>query len=169
MCDGNYEEALRVITSAPAQADDHQFEFVSKHEVLARLYGLLKQPAKARAEYDSSRVLLERKVAERPDDSRLHSALGITYAGLGRKDDAIREGKKAGELLPISREAWRGAYRARDLAHIYVMTGEYDAAMDQLEHLLSIPSELSASLLRIDPRWAPLRTNPRFQTATAEK
>jgi serine/threonine protein kinase/TolB-like protein/tetratricopeptide (TPR) repeat protein len=169
MCDGNYEEALRVITSAPAQADDHQFEFVSKHEVLARLYGLLKQPAKARAEYDSSRVLLERKVAERPDDSRLHSALGITYAGLGRKDDAIREGKKAVELLPISREAWRGAYRARDLAHIYVMTGEYDAAMDQLEHLLSIPSELSASLLRIDPRWAPLRTNPRFQTATAEK
>jgi eukaryotic-like serine/threonine-protein kinase len=169
MCDGNYEEGVRVITTAPAQAEDHQFEFVPKNLLLGQLYGLLKQPSRARAEYDSARVLLERKVQEHSDDSRFHSALGIAYAGLGRREDAIREGKKGVELLPISREAWRGTYRVRDLAQIYVMTGEYDAAMDQLEHLLSIPCEVSVPLLRIDPRWAPLRGNPRFQTAVAEK
>ncbi|HEY6191189.1 MAG TPA: protein kinase [Bacteroidota bacterium] len=169
MCDGNYEEGIRVITASPAQANDHQFEFVPKNLVLGELYGLLKQPAKARAEYDSARELIERKVHDRPDDSRLHSALGITYAGLGRKEDAIREGKKGVDLLPVSKEAWRGAYRVRDLARIYAMTGEPDAAMDQLEHLLSIPAEISVPLVRIDPRWAPLRGTPRFQAAVAAR
>ena len=62
MCDGNYEEGVRVITTAPAQAEDHQFEFVPKNLLLGQLYGLLKQPSRARAAYDSARVLLERKV-----------------------------------------------------------------------------------------------------------
>jgi hypothetical protein len=63
----------------------------------------------------------------------------------------------------MSKEAWRGAYRVEDLARIYVMTGEYDAAVDQLEFLLSRPGNLSASLLRLDPTWTPLREHPRFQ------
>src|ERR1051326_1803762 len=126
-------------------------------------------PARQRAPYDSARALIERKVHDRPDDSRLHSALGIAYAGLGRKEDAIREGKKGVDLLPVSKEAWRGAYRVRDLARIYAMTGEPDAAMDQLEHLLSIPAEISVPLVRIDPRWAPLRGTPRFQAAVAAR
>lgn len=169
MCDGKYDGALTIISSAPNEPPENQFEFIPRTQFLAQLHELMKQPAKAHAYYDSTRVFLERKVQEHPDDSRLHSALGIAYAGLGRKEDAIREGKRGVELLPISKEAWRGTYRVRDLAHIYTMTGEYDSAMDQIEHLLSIPSEISVPLLRIDPRWAPLRGTPRFQTAVAEK
>ncbi len=67
------------------------------------------------------------------------------------------------ELLPMSKEAWRGAYRVEDLARIYVMTGEYDAAIDQLEFLLSRPGDLSISLLQLDPQWKPLWDHPRFQ------
>ncbi len=103
------------------------------------------------------------KIEAQPDDSRLHSTLGIAYAGLGRKEDALREGKLAVDLLPISKEAYRGAYRAIDLAQIYAMVGETDAAIDRLEHLLSIPGPLSVSLLRLDPIWDPLRDHPRFQ------
>ncbi len=62
----------------------------------------------------------------RPDDARYRSALGIAYAGLGRKEDAIREGELAVELLPMSKEAWRGAYRVEDLARIYATVGEYE-------------------------------------------
>ncbi len=63
----------------------------------------------------------------------------------------------------MSKEAWRGAYRVEDLARIYVMVGEYDAAIDQLEFLLSRPGELSIPLLRLDPHWKPLWDHPRFQ------
>ena len=67
------------------------------------------------------------------------------------------------ELLPVTKEAWRGLYRVDALAKIYVMVGEFDAAIDQLDFLLSIPSQLSIPLLRLDPAWAPLRDHPRFK------
>ena len=119
--------------------------------------------------YDSARALVESKIEERPEDSRLHSALGIAYAGLGRKEDAVREGNLAVELLPISKEAYRGAYRAIDLAQIYAMFGETDAAIDRLEHLLSIPGPLSVSLLRLDPIWDPLARSPPLSAAGTER
>jgi hypothetical protein len=87
----------------------------------------------------------------------------LDNASLGCKEDAVREGKKAVELLPVSQDAWRGPYRVADLARIYMMVGEHDAAIDQLEYLLSIPGEISIPLLRLDPTWDPLRDNPRFQ------
>ncbi len=63
----------------------------------------------------------------------------------------------------MSKEAWRGANRVEDLAVIYTMVGEYDAAIDQLELLLAVPSPMSVPMLRIDPTWNPLRGHPRFQ------
>lgn len=57
----------------------------------------------------------------------------------------------------------RGPYRVEDLARIYVMVGEFNVAIDQLEHLLSRPGELSIPFLRLDPTWNPLRNYPRFQ------
>ena len=91
------------------------------------------------------------------------SALGIAYAGLGRKQEAIRQGEVAVDLLPTSKDAMRGPYRLMDLAQIYTMVGDYDRAVKWLEYLLSIPSRLSKVLLRIDPTWDPLRNHPRFQ------
>ena len=78
------------------------------------------------AAYDSARNTLESKIQQQPDDARFHSSLGIAYVGLGRNQDAIREGKLAVELLPVTKEAWKGLYRIEDLARVYVMVGEYD-------------------------------------------
>ena len=117
----------------------------------------------AKKYYDEGRSVLEAKIQQQPNDVRFHSALGIAYAGLGRKQDAIREGKLAVELLPVNKDAWRGTSRVRDLARIYVMVGEFDLAIDQIEFLLSIPGGLSIPLLRLDPVWAPLREHPRFK------
>ena len=101
-------------------------------------------------------------IEENPKDSRLHSSIGLVYAGLGNKEEAIRAGKKGVELLPITKEAWRGAIRVRDLAHIYAVVGEYDKALDEIELLLSVPSTLSENILRLHPKWDPLRKHPRF-------
>ena len=113
--------------------------------------------------YDSARVVIESKLTTLPDDARLHSALGIVLAGLGKKDEAIREGIRATELLPITKEAWRGFLRELDLAKIYSMVGDYDLAIDKLEYLLSIPGELSVPYIKLDPVWQPLLKIPRFQ------
>ena len=72
-------------------------------------------------------------------------------------------GKRAVELLPVEKEAWRGTYRIEDLARIYTVVGEYDKAIDKLESLLSRPGMLSVNILKLDPVWDPLRDHPRFQ------
>ncbi len=95
-------------------------------------------------------------------------AASITYAGLGHKDDAMRERALAVELLSMSKEAWRGAQRVEDLARIYTMVGEYDAAIDQLDSLLAVPSPSAVPRLRIDPAFDPLRDHPRFQALLAK-
>jgi Flp pilus assembly protein TadD len=109
-----------------------------------------------------------REIGERPDDARLYGALGIAYAGLGRREEAIRAGRKGVELLPIEREAWRGATRVEELARIYALVGEHEAAIELLELLLSRPSQMSVALLRLDPVWDPIRDHPRFQALLKE-
>ena len=158
-----YEQTLKNLALMPSEVLDDQFHFVPKTRLYAQIYGLMGEKQKEQKYFESARLFLENKVKKQPDDSRLHSALGIAYAGLSFKDKAIQEALKATELLPISKEFWKGTYRVQDLAQVYVMVGEYDKALDKIEYLLSIPGELSIPLLKIDPVWAPLRNHPRFQ------
>jgi tetratricopeptide (TPR) repeat protein len=129
----------------------------------ARIYGFMNETELAKKYYDEARSILESKIQENPEDARFHSSLGIAYAGLDRKEDALREGRLGVKLLPVTKDAWTSAYRVEDLAKIYVMVGEFDAAIDQLEHLLSIPGPFSIPLLRLDPAWNPLRNHSRFK------
>jgi len=164
--DKNYQEALDRL-SLKSEDIDYQHFFIPRAIQYARIYGYMNENELAKKYYDEGRNILEAKIQQQPEDARFHSTLGIAYAGLGRKQDAIREGKLAVELLPITKEALRGYYRVSDLARIYVMVGEFDAAIDQIEFLLSIPGELSVPLLRLDPVWAPLREHPRFKKLLA--
>jgi non-specific serine/threonine protein kinase len=159
----NYRKALDELARVSVVFDEGQWWFIPKDQLMAYTYQLMGEPLRARALYESALDLLERELKERPDDDRVHSSLGMVYAGLGRKEEAIREGKLGVELVPVSKNAVIGPFRADDLAFIYVLTGEHDDAIDQIESLLSIPCWLSVPLLRLDPRWDPLRDHPRFQ------
>jgi len=161
--DGKYQEALAQLSSCKVEAFSSQLVFIPKAQVYGEINGLMGNKEVERDHYESAASILQTRVQQEPNDARFHSALGIAYAGLGRKQDAIRQGRLAVEMLPVSKEAWRGFYRAKDLAQIYVMVGEFDLAIDQIEFLLSIPGELSIPLLRLDPVWAPLREHPRFK------
>jgi serine/threonine-protein kinase len=160
-----YAEALEWLSSYHSEAILFYIERLTpKALYYAQVYALLGQPERALAYYDSARVFLEAELVEKPNDERLNSALGIAYAGLGRKEDAIREGKLGVELMPIEKDTWgKGPARLEDMAQIYVLVGEHDAAIDQLDYLLTIPSRISVNRLRIDPTWDPLRDHPRFQ------
>jgi non-specific serine/threonine protein kinase len=155
-CAGDYQAALEGYA-----INDPSLPGASHYD-RAAVYALLDKPGLARAHYDSARVVLERSVAVDAKNARHHAGLGIAYAGLGRKEDAIREGELAVELAPISEDAHWNPAVALSLARIYTMAGEHDAAVDRLELLLSIPGDVSAPMLRIDPTWAPLRAHARF-------
>jgi tetratricopeptide (TPR) repeat protein len=89
--------------------------------------------------------------------------LGLAYAGLGRNEEAVRIAREAMAQDPLSEDALLGTYRLELAAVIFARTGRVEEAIDHLEVLLSVPSETSAALLRLDPAWDPLRDNPRFQ------
>ena len=153
---------LARLALTPGESLGWQDWFLPKAQLTGLVYQLMGKPERARASYDSARVLMEKEVKERPDDHRIRSSLGIVYAGLGRKDEAIHEGKLGVELFPVSKDALTGPFRVEDLAFIYTLVGEHDSALDKLEYLLSIPcTNMSVPLLRLDPRWDPLRDHPR--------
>jgi serine/threonine protein kinase/tetratricopeptide (TPR) repeat protein len=158
-----YPDARDILDASPFETYESQFYFIPKALLYAQLYELMGQPDRALAYYDSSATLLESRLRDWPDDPRLHGALGIALAGLHWREDAVREAELGVELQPVEQEAWKGTWRLEELARVYTMVGEYDAAIDRLDRLLSIPSEMSVALLRIDPTWDPLRDHPRFQ------
>ena len=88
-------------------------------------------------------------------------------AALGRKEDAVREGRRAVELLPVTKDAWTGAEVLKNLAITYAWAGEKDLATKQLEDLVRIPSPISYGQLRLHPFWDPLRGDPRFEKIVA--
>jgi serine/threonine-protein kinase len=161
--DRRYEAALSQLSSEAPEVMSGQFHFTPRALLYAQVYELMQRRDVARSYYDSTRTLVSSELRKHPDDPRLHSALGIAYAGLRLKREAINEGRKAVELLPISQEAYRGYFREWDLARIYVMVGEHDAAIERLKYLLSIPGLLTAAWLRVDPVWDPLRSHRDFR------
>ncbi len=164
--DRRYDQAIARVHEMP-EVLEGQARFAPRTQLFAQVYGLMGRGALARVYYDSARSYVVGRVAQRPDDARLHTALGVVFAGLGRKQEAIQEGERGVALLPVTKEAYQGYYRALDLARIYTMVGEYDAAIDRLEYLLSIPGHLTTAWLRLDPTWDPLRGHPRFQRLLA--
>lgn len=133
----------------------------------ARLYRAAGRMGDARAESGRAVPILERLVAERPDDHRVHAALGEAYAGLGRKEEAIEAAERAVELYPVSRDALQGPSFLIDLATVYALVGEHERALGRIEELLAMPSRLWAGHLQTDPRWDPLREHPRFRWRAA--
>ena len=87
----------------------------------------------------------------------------LIWRVIGLKEQAIREAKNGVESLPVSKDTFTGPLYVIKLAMIYLLVGEYDLAVDRLDYLLSIPSPLSANLLRLDPFWEPLREHPKFK------
>ena len=132
--------------------------------VVAQLGG---DKAAARVAFTNARAEGARLVAEQPGYAEGLCVLGMADAALGNKEEAIREGRRAIELMPISKNAIEGPLLIQYLALIYAWTGEKDLALEQLSVVASIPSHLSNGHLRLHPYWDPLRGDPRFEKIVA--
>jgi serine/threonine protein kinase/tetratricopeptide (TPR) repeat protein len=122
----------------------------------------------ARAAFDSARKQLSEEVHNQPDYAAALCALGVVDAVLGNREDAIREGERAVELTPVSKNAIEGATLVRYLAVIYAWAGEKDRAIQRLAETTYLPgSHISYGYLRLHPFWDPLRGDPRFEAIVA--
>src|SRR6202035_2043233 len=119
---------------------------------------------------------IEKWVRDDPNNPDRVAQLGLLYAYMHRKEDAIREGRRAVELEPESQNAFHGATKAANLALIYALVSEPDQAITLIERLLSIPGpvafpdlpeNITLADLRLRWEWDSLRSDPRFQKILA--
>jgi serine/threonine protein kinase/tetratricopeptide (TPR) repeat protein len=150
----------RLLTLPPSAFDDNRATWGL---VRAQVYRHRGQPERARVYADSALPQSEKTVLEAPDQGQAHVLFGLTLAYAGRKAEAVREGERGVALQPMTQDAYLGPYIQQQLARIYLLVGEPEKALDQLEPLLRVPHTLSPGWLRIDPTWDALRRHPRFQ------
>ncbi len=165
MSDRNYEKTLEILNSLSFDSIEYQDLYFNKNLSFADTYYFMNEPALMKTHADKARIALEELVKEHPEDPRYRLDLGRSYAYLGRKEEAIREGNQAVNLEPVSKDAMAGLGYVVELADILIIVGEYDKAIEQLEYLMSIPAgqDLSLNTLQLSPWYDPIRDLPRFK------
>jgi TolB-like protein/Flp pilus assembly protein TadD len=161
--DGELRDLLLRLTPAAFDGDR-----VSWAIAIAQAHAFSHEDAKLKQYAELARVAGMEQVTAIAGDAQRQSLVALALAYLGRKDEAIREAKKAVALLPISRDARLGPYIQHQLVRVYIVTGEDEKAMDALEVLMKVPYKVTAGWLRIDPNFDRLRGNPRFVKLSAK-
>jgi serine/threonine-protein kinase len=156
--------ALAAMSLAGCHEDSIPFPSAWCEGIVAQMKG---DKAAARAAFTSARNEAAKLVAKQSDYPQALCVLGVADAALGNKEDAIREGRRAVELLPVTKDAIIGAQLVQYLALIYAWIGEKNLALEQLAIGARIPGYLSYGELRLHPRWDPLRGDPRFEQIVA--
>jgi len=167
LCERTATAAGRALTNYPPEGvaiNGVNYPHAYWEGVVARLQG---DSAKARTAFTAARTEVEKVVKQQPDFAAALSLLALVDAGLDRKEEALREGRRACELLPISKDAIDGADLAINLAQIYAWSGEKDLAIEKIAELARVPSKLSYGLLKLHPYWDSLRGDPSFETIVA--
>jgi TolB-like protein/Flp pilus assembly protein TadD len=158
----------RALDFIPAEGilEDHSIKYPREFfaGVAARAFN---DTAAAQASFTAARAIAEKIVRDQPDNGIAWSLLGLIDAGLGRKEEAVREGRRACELLPMSKDAVLGLERITNLATIYAWTGENDLALEQLAVSAQTPFGVHYGDLKLDPVWDPLRGDPRLEKIVA--
>ncbi len=163
LCARDFDGARRALTALPFAGcydDTVPFPRAWCEGVVARAAG---DNAAARAAFNNARLEAAKLVEEQPVYAEALCVLGMADAALGNKEDAIREGRRAVELLPVTKDAIIGPQLVQNLALIYAWTGEKDLALKQLSDVTKVPGYLNYGDLRLHPRWDPLRGDPRFE------
>jgi TolB-like protein/Tfp pilus assembly protein PilF/class 3 adenylate cyclase len=161
--------AEKAVALIPAEGVANSFDeaAVPREYCVGRTAWLFGNKDLARTALTAARNIFERTTREQPDYPQAWSYLGLTDAMLGRSDEAIREGKRACEILPITKDSWIGPTLVNYLAMIYASCGDKDAAFKQLEVSVKNPVGITYGELKKSPEWDALRGDPRFQKIVA--
>jgi TolB-like protein/class 3 adenylate cyclase/Flp pilus assembly protein TadD len=167
LCTRDAGTAKQALAFTPAEGIDTEGLHLPKAWWEGLCARALHDEAGARETFARAHTEMEKIVRDQPDYGPLLSVLGMIDAGLGHKEDAVREGKRATELLPSSKDAVSGSLMLENLALIYAWVGEKGLACDQLEILANSPSGVNYGQLRLHPSWDGLRGDQRFEKIVA--
>jgi TolB-like protein/DNA-binding winged helix-turn-helix (wHTH) protein/Tfp pilus assembly protein PilF len=175
MLERDYATAEKILTDSPLETFSPDGE-ATKTYYQGRIALARGDRELAQRYFAAVRPDTEKRVRDNPDVAERHAGLGLLYAYMQRKEDAIRESRRAVELEPESQNAFHGAHYAANLALVYSLVGEPDQAITLIERLLStpgpvecsdFPNNITLADLRLRWEWDPLRSNPRFQKILA--
>ena len=160
----DFRQASERLAVAPyAFFDGGVIQIMPKEFLESYTYYLAGDGERSKAAAEKALPHMERYVRDRPDDAFSHCGYGLTLAALGRHEEAVREGELALEILPLDRDGIYAPYLIYWMASIYNNVGDYDAALDQIETLLSSPTEVSVASIEGNAEWDTLRDLPRYR------
>ena len=164
----DFPGAIARIQNSSGRVLDQQNRIVPFDYLLGIAYRAAGDPANARSHFESARTQLEPMLTGDENDYRVERILGQVYAGLGRVDEGIAMSLSTVEGMG-ARDAWLTGELIGDLATTYTLAGRLDEAVDRVRQLLEAPSPSrpTPALLRLDPRWDPLREHPGFRALLA--
>lgn len=163
MMEGKYDRAEEAIASSPATIFDiWSGARVTKSFLLGMAAIAQGDRVKARPFFEAEARFAEQELREMPGSPTRQAQLGIVYAYLGQKAEAIAAGQRAVELMPVSKDAYEGPGYLCSLAQIFAWVGESEKSIALIERLLSMPNGMAKQELE-SCIWDPLRTDPRFQ------
>jgi TolB-like protein/Tfp pilus assembly protein PilF len=175
MMERDYATAEKIVTDLPSE-DFPRAGGTPKTFHLGRVALARRDIASAQHSFAAAAPAIEGWVREDPGDPDRHTQLGLLYAYMQKREDALREGRRAIEMEPESQNAFHGASRAANLALIHALVGEPDQAIALIERLLStpgsfgsldFPGNITLADLRLRWEWDSLRSDPRFQKLLA--
>jgi serine/threonine protein kinase/Flp pilus assembly protein TadD len=159
------KNALIASGEGPASTDEAvTFSRLFMEGVIARM---TKDDAGAHAAFTAARAEQQKVIQANESYGPPLCVLGLINAGLGRKEEALREGRRAVELLPVEKDPINGIAMVKYLAMIAAWVGDKDLACEQLAIALHPPSRLTYGELKLLPFWDPLRGDPRFEKIVA--
>ncbi|MBN2357239.1 protein kinase [candidate division KSB1 bacterium] len=159
-----FQGALDLLERTPGEWSKHKMMAIPKAMLAGFVYDVLDENEKARQCFARSIPLLREAIYKYPNDPRYHSSLGEALAGIGKQDEALREGKRAVELLPLSKNKAYGTSYVMDMAVIHALLGDVHAACEQIEILLKMDSWFTPLYFYMDIRIARLYGEPEFES-----
>jgi tetratricopeptide (TPR) repeat protein len=158
-------EAEKALALIPAEGISNSFDEASvpREYCVGRTAWLFGDKGTAQTALTAARAIFERTTREQPDYAQGWIYLGLTDAMLGRCDEAIREGKRATEILPFTKDSWTGPILMTYMAEIYAWCGDKEAALQQLKTAAELPTGITYGELKSSPDWDSLRGDPRFE------
>jgi tetratricopeptide (TPR) repeat protein len=157
------DRLIALLGSVPSDVFEALYHYVPVSLYVAWAHQLRGDAVAARSAFESAHRLLDAALEEMPDDWRIQASRGLTSAGLGRHQEALRSAHWLARSVEYREDALLGPYLREQRALILAHVNQSDAAMDEFERLLAEPAFLSVHTFRLDPRWDPIRRDPRFQ------
>jgi tetratricopeptide (TPR) repeat protein len=156
------DKILRLTEKLSADAFELQLSYEPISLVKGLAYLMKNDRPKAKSYLESAKEQLIRMVEENPTDFRMHMSLGLAYAGLGMKDEAIQSGLEGTRILPLELDHLLGQDILYGLMRIYAIVGDNAHALDVMAKLLSVPSAYRGFFLTANPEFAEIRKTTRF-------